>query len=213
MELIRASSSLGKTRAAPEGSKEMKKTLISAALFALCSVLICLSTGCGAIRGVSAAVEFTNAADHFAIRFPGGSSDIETEQGKTKNKYIPVPANVYSKNFDNHSENYRSYEVNVFNTMQRPPKGDLTERDILGFGLNGWDGEPEAVTKEVTINGMNALDCVRTVSIGPASMTFREVVFWSDKDKTLYVLRIAGAKRDTVNTKEADDFINSFRMT
>lgn len=182
-------------------------------LFTLALLIAVISSGCGSIRSVFASTEFTDADDHFAVKFPGGSAGIETERGKAKNKYTSSPGNTYSKNFDNHSDNYRSYEVNAYR-MINDPAADLgaSEKTILSFGLNGWDDEPESVTKEVTINGMHALECLRTVSIGPASMSFREVVFWSPAQKMLYVLRIAATNKANLATKEADEFINSFRI-
>jgi uncharacterized protein YceK len=185
---------------------------MSTKIFTLILMAATLLTGCGSIRGVLASSEFTDATDHFSVKFPGGASDIETEHGKAKNKYIFAPGTTYSKSFDNHSDSYRSYEVNAFSMQTDPPKDGLAEKTILSFGLNGWDDEPEATTKEVTINGMHALDCVRTVTLGPASMTFREVVFWSPTQKMLYVLRIAATNKANVSTKEAEDFIASFRM-
>ena len=53
---------------------------------------------------------------------------------------------------------------------------------------------------------------MRTIEVGPAKMTFREVVFWSEKDKKLYVVQIAATKKENVAAKEADDFVNSFKL-
>ena len=50
------------------------------------------------------------------------------------------------------------------------------------------------------------------MEIGPAKMTFREVVFWSEKDKKLYVVQVAATKKENVVAKEADDFVNSFKL-
>lgn len=156
--------------------------------------------------------EFSSQSDHFSIKFPGGSADVETKPGKAKNKYVVAPGTVYSKDFDNHSDNFRSYEVNVFSLKTDPPTGVSSESTIRTLGLNGWYGEPETTSKEVTINGIPALDSVRTITLGAASMTFREVVFWSEKEKLLYVLRIAATKDGNVKTQETEDFINSFKM-
>jgi len=181
------------------------KTLILLTVLAACGL------GCK-LSSILSSSEFSNAADHFSIKFPGGSSGVETQYGKAKNKYVITPGTVYSKDFDNRSDNYRSYEVNAFNLQADLPNDAPSERAVLSFGLNGWDNEPETVTKEVTINGMHALDSVRTVELGAAKMTFREVVFWSSKEKTLYVLRIAATKKENVATPEAEDFIKSFKV-
>jgi len=164
------------------------------------------------LSSILSSSEFSNASDHFSITFPGGSGDVETQYGKAKNKYISTPGTVYSKDLDNRSNNYRSYEVTAFSLKADPPNDAPSEKAILSFGLNGWDKEPETVTKEMTINGLHALDSVRTVEMGEAKMTFREIVFWSNKEKLLYVLRIAATKKENVTTQEADDFIKSFRM-
>jgi hypothetical protein len=175
------------------------------------AILIASGLGCKLGSAFSGG-EFSDEADHFSIKFPGGSSDVETQRGKAKNKYVIMPGTVYTKDFDNRSDNFRSYEVNVFSLKADPPTGMSSESTILTLGLNGWYGEPETTSKEVTINGMRALDSVRTITLGTASMTFREVVFWSDKEKMLYVLRIAATKKGNVTTKEAEDFIKSFKM-
>jgi hypothetical protein len=59
---------------------------------------------------------------------------------------------------------------------------------------------------------MHALDSVRTLELGTAKMTFREVVFWSAQEKLLYVVRIAASKKENVATQDAEDFIKSFKM-
>ena len=175
------------------------------------TVLLTVSLGCklGAMFGSG---EFSIAEEHFAVKFPGGSGDVETQPGKGKNKYVVTPGTVYTKSFDNRSDNFRSYEVTVFDLKADPPTDISSESTILALGLNGWYGEPETTTKEVTINGMHALDSVRTIALGPAKMTFREVVFWSDKEKLLYVVRIAATKKENTATPESEDFINSFRL-
>jgi hypothetical protein len=173
-------------------------------------VLLAGSLGCklGSVLGGG---EFSIAEDHFAVKFPGGSGDVETKRGKAKNKYVITPGTVYTKDLDNRSDNFRSYEVNVFSLKADPPTDISSESTILTLGLNGWYGEPETTSKEVTINGMKALDSVRTITLGAASMTFREVVFWSDAEKLLYVLRIAATKKENVATEEAENFVMSFR--
>jgi hypothetical protein len=173
-------------------------------------VLFASGLGCK-LGSLLSAGEFSSEADHFSIEFPGGSSGVETQYGKAKNKYIAALGTVYSKDFDNRTDNFRSYEVNAFSLKTDPPNDHSSESTILTLGLNGWYGEPETTSKEVTINGMNALDSVRTITLGAASMTFREVVFWSDKEKMLYVLRIAATKKENVATQDAEDFVRSFR--
>jgi hypothetical protein len=156
--------------------------------------------------------QFSSDKDHFSIKFPGGSGDIETQYGKAKNKYFASLGTVYSKSFDNRSDNFRSYEVNAYSLKENPLVGSPSEKAILSMGLNGWDGEPETTSKETTINGMHALDSVRSIALGPTKMTFREVVFWSDKEKMLFVVRIAATKMENVTAQEAEDFINSFKL-
>jgi hypothetical protein len=179
--------------------------------FALILTLAAFSLGCSSITSVLASSEFSNTSDHFSVKFPGGSGNVETQTGKARNKYISTPGTIYSKSFDNRSDNYRSYEVNAFIHPGDAPADAAAEKGILSLGLNGWDSEPEAVMKDVTINGMRALDCVRTITLGPAAMTFREVVLYSAKEKRIYVLRIAASKKENVSGKDADEFINSFR--
>jgi hypothetical protein len=104
---------------------------------------------------------------------PGGPGDVKTESKAAK---YAVTGNTYSKMFDNRSDNYRSYEVQ---SMMIAP-GSVTGKDlkqILEIGLNGWEDEPGTVAKDVTVNGHEGLDSVRTMEVGPAKMTFREVVF------------------------------------
>lgn len=178
----------------------------------LLTLLITSGLGCK-LSSILSPGEFSSEADHFSIRFPGGSGDVETQYGKAKNKYIATLGAVYSKGFDNRTDNFRSYEVNAFSLKADPLTDAPSEKAILSMGLNGWDGEPETISKEVTINGSHALDSVRTIALGAAKMTFREVVFWSDKEKMLYVLRIAATKKENVTTPEAEDFINSFKYS
>ena len=124
-------------------------------LLILLTVLITSGLGCK-LGSVLGAGEFSSETEHFSIRFPGGSGDVETFHGKAKNKYIASLGTVYSKDLDNRSNNFRSYEVNVFSLKADPPTDAPSERAILAMGLNGWDGEPETTSKEVTINGMKA---------------------------------------------------------
>ena len=152
--------------------------------------------------------EFKSPSDNFSIAFPGGPGDVKTESKAAK---YAMTGNTYSKMFDNRSDNYRSYEVQ---SMMIAPSS-VTGKDlkqILEIGLNGWEDEPGTVVKDVTVNGHKGLDSVRTMEVGPAKMTFREVVFWSDKDKKLYVVQIAATNMENVVAKEADDFVNSFKL-
>src|SRR6476660_2748739 len=83
-------------------------------LFAFVLALAAMCCGCSSITNVLASGDFSNPSDHFSIKFPGGSGDVETQIGKAKNKYVVTPGTIYSKSFDNRSDNYRSYEVNAF---------------------------------------------------------------------------------------------------
>ncbi len=175
------------------------------AVVALTAVVL----GCNMSKLGLGSSEYTSDVDKFSIAFPGGASGVATSDAKG-GKYTG-PGNAYAKNFDNRSDNYRSYEVNVFK-ISTPPTSDSDRRTTLLFGLNGWDDEPETVVKDVTINGQKALDSIRSVEIGAAKMSFREVVLYSDADKKLYVLQIAAVKKENLTAKEADDFVNSFKL-
>lgn len=173
-------------------------------------IVLVFSVGMSCKLGASAGGdEYKSAVDKFSVVFPAGSSGVET--GTAKRKYAGSGSS-YSKHFDSRSDNYRSYEVQIFDLSSDPPPSTFTNRDILAMGLNGWDKEPETVLKDATINGQMALDSVRSVEIGPAKMTFREVVFWSDADKKMYVLQISAVKKENVSAKDADDFVNSFKL-
>src|SRR6476659_7842781 len=115
------------------------------------TVFLAVSLGCklGAMFGSG---ELSIPDKHFAVKFPGGSGDVETQPGKAKNKYVVTPGTVYTKDFDNHSDNFRSYEVTVFDLKADPPTDISSESTVLALGLNGWYGEPETTTKEVTVN-------------------------------------------------------------
>ena len=43
-------------------------------------------------------------------------------------------------------------------------------------------------------------------------MTFREVPIWDAKGKKLYTIQVAAVKKENVLAKEANDFINSFKL-
>jgi hypothetical protein len=169
-------------------------------VFALgCSKLNELKGGGGA---------FESKVDDFSIAFPSGSSDVKEESADVK---YSNSARTYGKMFDNRSDNYRSYEVTAADILPSISEGK-TDREIEIIALNGWDDEPETVVKDVTIDGTPAIDSVRSVEIGPAKMTFREVAIWSKKQNKLYTIQVAAVKKENVSTKEANDFVNSFKI-
>ena len=170
-------------------------------------VLIVLSLGCSMLRKGPGG-QFTDPGGKFAVTFPGGSGGVENEKSDAK---FAMGGQTYSKSFDNRSDNYRSYEVQALELGSYATDGK-DRREILKIGLNGWDDEPETVVKDVTINGQQALDSIRSIEIGPAKMTFREVVFWSEKDKKMYILQIAATKKENVSAQEANDFVSSFKI-
>lgn len=151
---------------------------------------------------------FKDPDGKFTVAFPGGPGGVETEKSEAK---FATGGKTYSKSFDNRSDNYRSYEVQALDIPDYRTSGK-DRKDILKIGLNGWDDEPETVVKDSTVSGQPALDSVRSIEIGPAKMTFREVVVWNEKDKKMYVLQIAATNKANVSTKEADDFVASFKM-
>lgn len=168
--------------------------------------VVCL--GCNSIGSVGSSSDYKSSEDKFSIAFPSGSSGVET--GKSEVKFAKS-GRTYSKSFDNRSDNYRSYEVQVLDIDPSSTTGK-EPRKILEIGLNGWEDEPGTVVKDTTINGKTAIDSVRSVEIGPAKMSFRDVVIWSEADKKLYVIQIAASKKENVSTKEADDFVSSFKL-
>lgn len=151
--------------------------------------------------------DFTSAADKFSVAFPGGPSDVETKSDVPK---FAVTGTSYSKMFDNRSDNYRSYEVQALGLVGTDGKDT---KDILKIGLNGWDDEPGTVVKDITVNGQTGIDSIRTVEIGTAKMSFREIVFWSPTAKKLYLIQIAATKKENLTAKEAEDFVKSFKIT
>jgi hypothetical protein len=173
------------------------------------AILIAFSLGCSMLRGsgIGEAVVFNDPAGKFTVVFPGGPGGVETEKSDAK---FALGGSTYSKSFDNRSDNYRSYEVQALDMGSSVTGKD--RRDILKVGLNGWDDEPGTVVKDVNINGQQAIDSLRSVEIGPAKMTFREVVFWSEKDKKMYILQIAATNKSNVSAKEANDFVESFKL-
>ena len=174
-------------------------------------ILAVFALGCNKLKelnkGGSAA--FKNEADNFSIQFPSGSSDVKEEPADLK---YSSNARTYGKMFENRSDNYRSYEVQVLD-MDAASTSGKEQREILEIALNGWEDEPETVVKDINVNGQKGIDSVRSIEIGPAKMTFREVVFWSDKAKKLYVVKVSAVKKENVATKEADDFVHSFKLS
>lgn len=176
-------------------------------------ILILVGLGCkyvslDGLKGGNGA--YSSASDKFSIAFPGGSSGVENKPDEDV-KYAKA-ARMYGKSFDNRSDNYRSYEVQVLD-MDPASTSGKEQREILEIALNGWEDEPETVVKDINVNGQKGIDSVRSIEIGPAKMTFREVVFWSEKDKKLYVVKVSAVKKENVATKEADDFVHSFKLS
>lgn len=171
---------------------------------------IVLVMGCEVVGKKGVAKEQINdeaqeiySTETFTIKFPNGPADVKKDF-KDGGKYIGK-GTVHTKEFD-----IRSYEVGEFDFSDLKP--GMEENSILKMGLNGWDKDRGTVMKEVTINGRNALDSVRTINMRTVSMTFREVIIWSPKDKKMYRLRVSGVKKEDVLTKEADEFVNSFKL-
>jgi hypothetical protein len=178
-------------------------------LAAVLCILAIFALGCGKLKELSGGGgAFKSDADHFTIAFPSGSSGVKEEKGDVK---YTSNSRTYGKMFDNRNDNYRSYEITVADMSTYPVDGK-TERDIEEVALNGWEDEPETEVKETTIDGLKAIDSVRSVEVGPAKMTFREVPIWSPKQKKLYVIQVAAVKKENVMAKEANDFINSFKV-
>lgn len=172
-------------------------------------VLVALTLGCGMLGRIgSGGGPFSDPEGRFTINFPGGSGGVKEEKSESK---FAIDGRSYSKSFDNRSDNYRSYEVQALELGGYTTEGK-DHREILKIGLNGWDDEPETVVRDTSINGQNALDSVRTIELGPAKMTFREVVFWSEKDNKMYILQIAATKKENVSAKEANEFVESFKL-
>ena len=178
-------------------------------LVAVLCILAVVGLGCAKLKelgkgGESAA--YKSDKDGFSIQFPSGS-EVKEESADVK---WSSSARTYGKSFENRSDNYRSYEVTAAEPLTSVD--GKTDKEIEEIGLNGWEDEPETVVKDITVDGIKALDSVRSVEIGPAKMTFREVPIWSAKNKKLYVIQVAAVKKENVSTKEANDFINSFKI-
>jgi hypothetical protein len=181
--------------------------------YTIASVMIFILVGLGckyvSLDGLKGGSAYSNASDKFSIAFPGGSSGVENKSDDVK---YAKAARMYGKSFDNRSDNYRSYEVQVLD-MDPASTSGKEQREIQEIALNGWEDEPETVVKDINVNGQKGIDSVRSIEIGPAKMTFREVVFWSEKDKKLYVVKVSAVKKENVATKEADDFVHSFKLS
>lgn len=158
--------------------------------------------------GASGSSDYSNAADKFSIAFPSGSSGVET---KTDSVKYAKSARTYSKSFDNRSDNFRNYEVQVLDVDSSAVTGK-TPRQIQEIALNGWEKEPETKIKDIKVQNLNGIDSIRTVEVGPAKMSFREVVFWSEAEKKLYVVKVAATKKDNLTAPEAEAFVNSFKL-
>lgn len=173
------------------------------------SLIVLVGLSCKfASFGSAESEPFSSASDKFSIDFPGGPGDVKSEE--TDGLTATGGGTTYQKSFDNRSDNYRSYEVSVYSVAG---SADMEERDILLIGLNGWDTDPGTKVKDVTVNGQKGLDSVRTLELGPARMTFREVVFWNSKENKLYVVQIAASKEANVSTPESNAFVESFKIT
>jgi len=152
---------------------------------------------------------FSSDIDNFSVVFPSGGEEVKTES--TKGGKYTGAGTTYSKSLENRSDNYRSYEVQAYK-IANPPSSPDDRRTTLLFGLNGWDDEPETVVKDATINGQQAIDSIRTVAIGPAKMSFREICLYNDALQKLYVLQIAAVNKELLTAKEAEEFVNSFKF-
>ena len=180
-------------------------------LVAVFCILGAFALGCSKIQELSkggSGSAFKSEKDNFSVAFPGGGSDVKEETADVK---YSSAAQTYGKMFDNRSDNYRSYEVTaaMLTSYQYEGKSD---KEIEEIGLNGWEDEPETEIKEITVDGIKAIDSVRSIEVGPAKMTFREVPVWDAKGKKLYVIQVAAVKKENVLAKEANDFINSFKL-
>src|ERR1044071_5048711 len=78
-------------------------------LLALTAVVL----GCNMSKlGIGGGGAYTSERDRFSVAFPDGPSGVETSEAKG-GKYTGS-GSAYAKSFDNRSDNYRSYEVDVF---------------------------------------------------------------------------------------------------
>lgn len=185
--------------------KKMKKQNLYIAMFVI-GALMFVALSCKSLVGGS---KYSSVVDKFSIAFPSGGEDVKMKTEKVK---YAASARSYSKSLDNRSDNFRIYEVQVAD-MDGYNMSGKTPREVLVIALNGWEKESGTQIKDITVNNQNGIDSLRTVIMGKVSLTFREVVFWSEANKKLYLLRIATTNKDKVATPEADAFINSFKLT
>jgi hypothetical protein len=160
------------------------------------------------LKNAGGAAAYKSEKDGFSIGFPSGGSEIKEEKADVK---YSSNATTYGKMFDNRADNYRSYEVTAAELASYQYEGK-SDKEIEEIGLNGWEDEPETEIKEITVDGVKAIDSVRSIEIGPAKMTFREIPVWDAKNKKLYLIQVAAVRKENVMAKEANDFINSFKL-
>lgn len=177
----------------------MKKQNVKSLLFAVCVLVLAV-----ACKFFGSGAEYSSATDKFSIAFPNGRNDVET---KTDKSNYSKSVRTYSKSFDNRSDNFRIYIVQVADIDSSQVAGK-SSREILEIGLNGWEKEAETKIKDITVNGQNGIDSLRTI----LGLSFREVIFWSDTDKKLYVLTVAAKKKDITTAPEAEKFVKSFKL-
>ena len=174
-------------------------------------ILAVFALGCGKLQELSksgGASAYKSEKDGFSIGFPAGGTDVKVEKADVK---YSSNATTYGKMFDNRTDNYRSYEVTAAELSSYQYEGK-SDKEIEEIGLNGWEDEPETEIKDITVDGVKSIDSVRSIEIGPAKMTFREIPVWDAKGKKLYVIQVAAVKKENVMAKEANDFINSFKL-
>lgn len=184
----------------------MKKQNICSVIV-LAAALLMSVTACK--FGAANSSDFTSETDKFSIAFPAGSEGVKTE---TDNVKYAKSMKSYSKSFDSKTPEFRSYTVDVLDIEPHQTSGK-SERQILEIALNGWEKEADTETKDVTINDQKGIDSLREVTVGPVSMWFRDVVFFSEADMKLYVLKTASKKKELTQSKEAEDFVNSFKLS
>lgn len=179
--------------------KQNSHSLVS--LFVISTIVMACNLG-----GSNTAYKST--VDKFSVNFPSGGNSIET---KSDNVKYAMGARTYTKSIDNRSDNYRSYEVQVLDMSSSAVEGK-TPREIMEIALNGWENAPETSVLDIKVDGKDGIDSLRTINVGKISMTFRDVVFWSEANKKLYVVKIAAIKRGNTTATEAENFIKSFKI-
>jgi len=185
----------------------MKKQNVCS-LIVLSAVLLTLVMGCK--FGSANSSDYANEADKFSIAFPGGAEGVKTETSSVK---YAKSARSYSKFLDNKTPQFRSYGVQVLDIEDFQTAGK-SEPEIRAIALNGWDKEKDTfVNENLIVQGRKGTDSLRTITVGSVSMTFRDVVFYSEADKKLYVVKIAASKKENAVSSEAMDFVNSFKLS